>query len=104
TRRRVSSLTFLSWLSTRETVLNDTPASLETSLIVGLRAMDSFRKQKIPAGHAGRGREWLGAALPAAARQRREQQQRDDIGDLDHRIDRRTGGVLVRIADRVTGH
>ena len=34
-------------------------------------------------------------------REHREQQERDDIGDLDHRIDRRTGGVLVGIADRV---
>src|SRR6478672_2555048 len=37
-------------------------------------------------------------------RQRREQQQRDDVGDLDHRVHGRTGGVLVGIADRVAGH
>ena len=37
-------------------------------------------------------------------RQRREQQQRDDVGDLDHRVDGRAGGILVRIADRVAGH
>src|SRR5437764_796393 len=28
-------------------------------------------------------------------------QDRDDVRDLDHRVDRRAGGVLVRIADRV---
>src|SRR3954447_2428092 len=34
----------------------------------------------------------------------RQQQDRDDVGDLDHRVDRRPRGVLVRIADRVAGH
>ena len=33
-----------------------------------------------------------------------EQQQRHDIGDLDHRVHRWTGGVLVRIADRIAGY
>src|SRR5947209_8227667 len=28
-------------------------------------------------------------------------QDRDDVRDLDHRVDRRAGGVLVRVADRV---
>ena len=37
-------------------------------------------------------------------RQRGEQQQGDDVGDLDHRVHRRAGGVLVGIADRVAGH
>src|SRR5207253_8790226 len=36
--------------------------------------------------------------------QGREQQQRDDVGDLDHRVDGGAGGVLVGIADRVAGH
>ena len=31
-------------------------------------------------------------------------QDRDNIYDLDHRIDRGTGRVLVRIAHRVAGH
>ena len=35
--------------------------------------------------------------------QRRQQQQRDDIGDLDHRIDGGAGGVLVRITDGIAG-
>src|SRR5215210_3359443 len=35
--------------------------------------------------------------------QRGEQQQSDDVGDLDHRVDGWAGGVLVRVADRVTG-
>ena len=34
-------------------------------------------------------------AVPLA-RQDRQQQQRDDVGDLDHRVHRRAGGVLVR--------
>jgi hypothetical protein len=36
-------------------------------------------------------------------RQHREQQQGHDIGDLDHRVDGRAGGVLVGIADGVAG-
>ena len=40
----------------------------------------------------------------ASVRQHREQQQRDDVGDLDHRVDRGTRGVLVGIADGVAGH
>ena len=39
-----------------------------------------------------------------AMRQCGKQQQRDDIGDLDHRIDRGASGVLVGIANRVAGH
>ena len=31
-------------------------------------------------------------------------QQGDDVGDLDHRVDSRAGGVFVRIADCVTGY
>src|SRR6516165_6929117 len=37
-------------------------------------------------------------------REHREQQQRHDIGDLDHWIDCRAGGVLVGISHRVAGH
>src|SRR5215831_14686005 len=36
--------------------------------------------------------------------QDRDEQDRDDVRDLDHRVDRRAGRVLVRIADRVTGN
>ena len=35
--------------------------------------------------------------------QNRQQQQRYDIGDLDHRVYRGTSGILVRIANRVAG-
>src|SRR5438309_1840219 len=37
-------------------------------------------------------------------RQNRQQQQRHDVGDLDHRVHGRTRGVLVGIADGVAGH
>src|SRR5581483_180327 len=35
--------------------------------------------------------------------EQRDDQDRDDVRDLDHRVDRRPGGVLVGIADRVAG-
>src|SRR6185503_5006545 len=38
------------------------------------------------------------------ALQQRHQQQRDDVDDLDQRVDRRARGVLVGIADGVAGH
>src|SRR3954449_10385744 len=44
------------------------------------------------------------SGLVSATRQRCEQQQSDDVGDLDHRVHGRPGGVLVRIADGVAGH
>src|SRR3954451_8815981 len=44
------------------------------------------------------------SGLVSATRQRCEQQQSDDVGDLDHRVDGRAGGVLVGIAARVAGH
>ena len=34
--------------------------------------------------------------------QQRNDEDRDDVGDLDHRVDGGAGGVLVRITDRVT--
>src|SRR3954447_4899850 len=37
-------------------------------------------------------------------RKRCEQKQRDDVGDLDHRVHGGTRGVLVGIAARVAGH
>src|SRR5438105_2761705 len=33
----------------------------------------------------------------------RDDQNRDDVGDLDHRVDRGAGRVLVRVADGVAG-
>src|ERR1700730_1110122 len=42
-----------------------------------------------------------GASSP---REDDEQQERDDIGDLDRRVDGGTGGILVRVADSVAGH
>src|SRR5919198_2445644 len=32
-----------------------------------------------------------------------DDQDRDDVRDLDHRVDRRARGVLVRIPDRIAG-
>src|ERR1700720_1489247 len=40
----------------------------------------------------------------SSTREDDEQQERDDIGDLDRRIDGGTGGVFVRVADGVAGH
>jgi hypothetical protein len=36
-------------------------------------------------------------------KENRNNQDRDDVDDLDHWIDCRTGCVLVKIADRVAG-
>src|SRR5262249_16748875 len=44
------------------------------------------------------------AETSAPVREHGEEQERDDIGDLDHRIDGGTGRVLVRIPDSITGH
>ena len=41
---------------------------------------------------------------PDALGDYREQQQRDDIGDFDHRVDGRTRRILVRIANRIAGN
>src|SRR5581483_9010797 len=48
-------------------------------------------------------RNGLPASVGGPAAEHGEQQQRDDIGDLDHRVDRRAGGILVGIADGVPG-
>ena len=45
-----------------------------------------------------------GLPIRQLVREHGEQQQRDDVGDLDRRVDGRAGGVLVGIADRVAGH
>src|SRR5438105_665697 len=42
--------------------------------------------------------------LQALLKENRNDQDRDDVHDFDHRIDGRAGGVLVGIADRVAGH
>src|SRR5688572_12006196 len=39
----------------------------------------------------------------AALNHQGHHQQRDDVDDLDERVDRGAGGVFVRIADRVAG-
>ena len=36
--------------------------------------------------------------------QERHQQQRNNIQNLNHRVNRRSGGILVRVADGITGH
>jgi len=35
--------------------------------------------------------------------QQRHDEERDDVDDLDHRVDGRTGGVLVGVTDGVAG-
>src|SRR5690606_3804633 len=40
---------------------------------------------------------------PSGRREQRNDQQRDDVDDLDQRVDRRARGVLVRVADGVAG-
>ena len=54
---------------------------------------------------------WVGITAGAACasrlapmRQHCQQQQRDNIRNLDHRIDGRAGGVFVGVADGVAGH
>ena len=37
-------------------------------------------------------------------REHSQQQQGHDVSDLDHRVDRRSSSVLVRIANRITGN
>src|SRR5712691_1975901 len=65
-----------------------------------------------PGGRVGRG--LVPGTRSAGARHRfcpsavdrneqRDDQDRDDVRDLDHRVDRRAGGVLVRVADGVPG-
>src|SRR5262245_26197749 len=44
-----------------------------------------------------------GISLRRSLKENRDDQNREDIDDLDHRIDRRTSGIFVRVADRVTG-
>src|ERR1700730_6875612 len=39
-----------------------------------------------------------------SVRQDRQQQERHDVGDLDHRVDGGTGRVLVGLADGVAGY
>src|SRR5918999_503387 len=44
-----------------------------------------------------------GFALAVDGGDEGDDEDRDDVRDLDHRIDRRPGCVLVRVADRVAG-
>ena len=41
-------------------------------------------------------------AVDAVLHHGRRDQQRDEVHHLDERVERRTGGVLERVADRVT--
>src|SRR4029077_18023022 len=43
-------------------------------------------------------------AYSRSLKENRDDQNRENVDDLDHRIDRRAGGVFVRIADGVTGN
>src|SRR5436305_14050812 len=43
------------------------------------------------------------ARLPVNRDEERDDEDRDDVRDLDHRVDRGAGGVLVRITHRVAG-
>src|SRR5215467_8922380 len=45
-----------------------------------------------------------GAGAAFLVCQHSQEQQRDDVGDLDHRIDGWAGGILVGITNGVTGH
>src|SRR6478609_7666160 len=63
------------------------------------------RKCKCPQETA-RGGSWpplahsLQLLLAVDRGDQRDDQDRDDVRDLDHRVDRRAGSVLVRVADR----
>ena len=67
----------------------------------GLEPGKAKARRTEPAGACHAARRRISRPWPA---KRREQQQGDDVGDLDHRVHRRAGGVLVGIADRVAGH
>src|SRR5262245_55557270 len=43
-------------------------------------------------------------SLSLSLKENRDDQNRENIDDLDHRIDRRTGGVFVRVTDGVPGN
>lgn len=47
------------------------------------------------------GRATPGPAKTLAMRQHRQQQQRHDVGDLDHRVHRRARRILVRVANSI---
>src|SRR5690606_16627253 len=51
----------------------------------------------------GEGGRFFASPVPLSVRQYGQQQQRDDVGDLDRRVHRRAGRVLVGIADRIAG-
>src|SRR4029077_4643057 len=44
------------------------------------------------------------SAYSRTLKENRDDQDRENVDDLDHRIDRRAGGIFVRIADGVTGN
>ena len=50
---------------------------------------------------AGSGRRAASRRVAGRSAEQRHHQQCNDVDDLDQRVDRRTGGILVRIADGV---
>src|SRR6185312_3222589 len=81
-------------------------AVLMDSECVGHAAYNaSAAQKKSPAATGAAGLEVSAPRSDRGVRgQRREQKQRDDVGDLDHRVHGRAGGVLVGIADGVAGN
>src|SRR3546814_1865885 len=79
------------------------------ALIPPYRRPGESRRRKVRKSPAGSLRRGLlcppgRPGLRRAVRQCGEEQDRHDIGDLDHRVDGRSRGVLVRIAYGVAGH
>src|SRR5262245_21442148 len=57
-----------------------------------------------PGPRTGRGARTDAGALAVNRGDQGNDQDGDDVRDLDHRVDRRAGGVLVGVANRVAGH
>ena len=56
-----------------------------------------------PRSRSSRRRDRGSGMLAVNRGDQRDDQDRDDVRDLDHRVDRRAGGVLVGVTDRVAG-
>src|SRR5690606_20976800 len=77
------------------------------------RSMRAARRRGIDADQVSRGSGWRKGGGPQGpppgyrgcipCLEQRHHQQRDDVDDLDERVDRRAGGVLVGVADGVAG-
>src|SRR5687768_12873309 len=105
---------------------NRAPVALSTSYLIGSAFMGISMMTLISSGASSPGptrsrfmffnylaKKKKGRIIPALLLQLQRDvgylyewnnQQRDDIDDLDKRIDRRTRGVLVRITDGVAGY